>query len=199
MIGAIILAAGSSSRLGQSKQKLEYKGISFLEHTTRCALTSDADCVMVVLGAQAGEHKKIISELPVEVTINPHWERGMGNSLKAGLKQFIENHPQADGVGILVCDQPFLTPQHLNALIREFKFHQGEIVASLYGTPGVPAIFSKKYFPQLLLLDDAEGAKKILARHKESLKTIPFPLGEIDIDTPADLNKLIGPAGSTSA
>lgn len=190
MIGAIILAAGSSSRLGQSKQKVKHRGVSLLEHTTRCALDSHADHVLVVLGSKADEHKEIISSLPLETITNTGWEKGMGNSLKAGLKQLIEKHPESDAVLVLVCDQPFLTPQHLNALIREFKIHKSGIVASLYGAIGVPALFAKSYFNELLALDDAEGAKKILAGNKANLTTIPFPLGEVDIDTPADLSKL---------
>lgn len=190
MIGAILLAAGSSSRLGQSKQKVKHKGVSLLEHTTRCALGSHADHVLVVLGAEAEAHKKIISALPVETITNTAWEKGMGSSLKAGLKQFIEKHPESDAVLVLVCDQPFLTQQHLNALIQEFRIHNSGIVASWYGAIGVPALFAKSYFNKLLALDDAEGAKKILAGNKANLTTIPFPLGEVDIDTPADLGKL---------
>lgn len=191
MIAVIILAAGSSSRLGHSKQKVSLNGISLLEKTTRCALESEAAHVLVVLGAQAREHQSLISNLPVEIVVNHQWEKGMGNSLKVGLNHLIETHPEYDGALILVCDQPFLTTAHLNRMMNEFRLHQPEIVASEYQTVGVPALFRNSLFPELLKIGDQEGARKLLQHHAGKIVTIPLEGGEVDIDTPEDLKKWI--------
>jgi molybdenum cofactor cytidylyltransferase len=88
-ISILILAAGNSSRLGQSKQLVPIQGEPLLLKSVREAMGAQAESIVVVLGAQAEVHKKIIDTLPVEIVINTNWERGMGSSLKLGLKNLV--------------------------------------------------------------------------------------------------------------
>ena len=90
MIGILLLAAGSSSRMGQSKQLLPIAGEQLLLKSTRVAMESEAEIVMVVLGANELAHRKIIEQLPVEITVNTEWQKGMGSSLKQGLTQLLK-------------------------------------------------------------------------------------------------------------
>lgn len=190
-IGIIILAAGSSSRLGQSKQLIKVEGKTLLEKTTQVALDSGAHSVTVVLGNQASTHKKIIETLPVTIIINEHWSNGMGSSLKVGLQSLLKDNPETEAIIVAVCDQPYLTPGHLKKLITVYSNTSSQIVASHYKeTKGVPALFGKSLFPQLLELKDDEGARKIIRLH-ETIEVVSFEKGEIDIDTPNDLNYLM--------
>jgi molybdenum cofactor cytidylyltransferase len=191
-VGLIILAAGSSSRLGQSKQLIKVEGKTLLEKTTQAALGSGAHPIVVVLGNQASVHKEIIETLPVTIEINQEWSNGMGSSLKAGLQRLLKDVPNIEAVIITVCDQPYLTADHLKKLFEAFANTSSEVVASHYNnTKAVPALFSKSLFKKLLELADEDGARRIIRQHEGTIALVPFEKGEIDIDTPDDLNYLM--------
>jgi molybdenum cofactor cytidylyltransferase len=191
-VGIIILAAGSSSRLGQPKQLIIVEGKSLLKKTTEAALDSGAHPIMVVLGNQAPTHKKVIEAPPVSIVINEDWSNGMGSSLKAGMQSLLKDYPETEAIIISVCDQPYLTAHHFKKLISVYSNTASEVVTSHYkGTNGVPALFSKSLFQKLLQLEDEEGARKIIQHHKGTIALVPFEKGEIDIDTPEDLKYLL--------
>jgi molybdenum cofactor cytidylyltransferase len=187
----IILAAGSSSRLGQSKQLVEVDGVPLLLKSTLAALDTNYSHVVVVLGSNADIHKKMIAHLPVEIITHEGWEKGMGSSLKTGLQHVVESRPATHAVVIMVCDQPLLTSVHLNTLRDVYKKSSGKIVASQYGnTVGVPALFDRTLFPELLEIKDSQGAKVIIERHATLVNAINWDDGQLDIDTPQDLKSL---------
>jgi molybdenum cofactor cytidylyltransferase len=192
-IGAIILAAGSSSRMGQSKQMLPVDGEPLLLKITKTVIASGIKNIVCVLGSNENEHRELVKSFPVQVISNPLWENGMGNSLKKGIKSFTSLFPDADAVIILVCDQPLLTVNHIHQLIKNHS-HQlittkskSAIVASAYAnTVGVPVLFDKTFFNILANVADDAGAKKIISAHKDQLTAVDFPDGAIDLDTPED-------------
>jgi molybdenum cofactor cytidylyltransferase len=186
-IGIIILAAGSSSRMGQSKQLMKIGQQPLLAKAVETALDTGLKKIAVVLGANAEAHKKIIEQYPVDIVKNSGWSAGIGSSLKAGVDHLINAMSSIDRVIIMVCDQPLLTSKHLKALIEEQAKSEKHIVASAYGdTLGTPALFDKKYFGQLLSLNDEDGAKKIIQTNNDDVSSIPFSQGQIDLDTPED-------------
>jgi molybdenum cofactor cytidylyltransferase len=187
----IILAAGSSSRLGQSKQLVKMNGVPLLLKTTMAALEAMYSHVLVVLGANADEHKKIIAHLPVEIITNTQWEKGMGSSLKIGLQHILKFKPKPLAIAVLVCDQPLLTSSHLTALREAYRKTGKPIIASRYNdTLGVPALFDQSLFPELLEIKDVQGAKTVIENHPGTVESIPWTEGSLDIDTPEDLKLL---------
>ena len=100
---------------------------------------------------------------------------------------FLESQtPALDAVILLVCDQPFITAQLIDQLIDTHQATDKAIVATAYAnTIGVPALFSRSLFPSLRALTKA-GAKSVISRYRDQTVSVPFPKGEIDIDTPAD-------------
>jgi len=191
-IGIIILAAGSSSRMGQSKQLLDVNGKTLLRLSIDTAAKSSARKTVVVLGANEKAHSKIVSGSSAEAVINPFWENGMGSSLKTGLNFLLKKCPLAEAVIILVCDQPLLTGEHLTNLIDTHYLSQKPIVASRYAdTIGVPVLFAKKYFEKLQSLKDNEGAKKIIKENPADIAIVEFPQGEIDLDTTEEYDRFI--------
>lgn len=178
-VSVIILAAGSSSRMGQSKQLLPWKNKTLLTHTIDTAMKSRAGKVYVVLGSNEEEHRKEIGKLPVNVVSNAAWEKGMGSSLKAGLKAAIDS----EAVLIMTCDMPFVTSDHLNNMMQLRE----KVVASKYlDTIGVPALFSKEMFNELMELGDEEGARKVIM--KNNLAVVVLESGD-DIDTREDYRR----------
>jgi len=190
-LSVIILAAGSSSRLGQSKQLVEVDGLSLLQKSVLAALNANYTHVLVVLGAHADQHRKTIAHLPVEIHIHNEWEKGMGSSLKIGLQRIIKYRPETNGIVVMVCDQPLITPVHLASLRNAYKNSDYKIVASGYNNvTGVPALFDRSLFPLLLEIKDTQGARVIIDSHIESVSTIDWAEGYLDIDTPEDLRML---------
>jgi molybdenum cofactor cytidylyltransferase len=188
---AIILAAGSSSRLGQSKQLLKFKGRTLLRYCAEVATQSICTKVVVVLGSQSELHARELHTLPVEIITNHDWEKGVGNSLRFGVNYVVDNHSNATGILVLLCDQPAISAEHINHLINKFSFSQSKIIASVYrDTIGVPALFDISYVDQLRSISDSHGAKAIIQENRKDVDKISFPGGEIDVDTKEDYNKI---------
>ena len=184
-IGAIVLAAGGSSRLGVPKQLLEFHGETLVRRAAKAALESVCDRVVVVVGSHEMRHE--IDDLPVSIVENKNWKSGISSSIRAGLEQI----SSPDGVVITLCDQPFMTAAVLNELIITHRETGRAIVASTYGTTrGVPAFFAPELFNELASLTKDEGARRIIASHPEKVATVEFPQGAIDIDTPRDRERL---------
>lgn len=191
-IGIIILAAGSSSRMGQSKQLLPVDGMPLLIRTVNIARQLQPGHTVVVLGANDKEHATILQSANVQTIVNHEWQNGMGSSLKTGLRHLLLLSPAIDAAIILVCDQPAVTTVYLESIVQHYKSSNKAIVASFYaGAPGVPALFDKTIFPDLLKMDDAHGAKKIIRKYIASAELIQFPEGSIDLDTPEDYQRFI--------
>lgn len=188
--GVIILAAGSSSRLGQPKQLLEFNGKTLIEIAVEAAQNSLAQSCVLVLGANANLISEKVGHLKIDQVTNENWENGMASSMQKGLKYLMENSTP-DQVILMLSDQPFVDSNILNSLIENKINTHSEIIACSYnGTLGVPVLFTKKYFPKLLSLTGNDGAKKLVMAHQDDLLTIEFPLGAIDIDTMEDYQRL---------
>ena len=188
----VILAAGSSTRMGVSKQMLDIGGESLLGHTVSCAMASQIPNVIVVLGSHAEEHQKMLEDLPIQIVVNDEWARGMGNSIKFGVRKAIEKYPELEAVFIVVCDQPKISARHLNEMGRIHMIRNPMAVASKYGdTVGVPVVFDRSVFSTLLMIDDHGGAKELLLKLEKETMHLPFEGGEIDLDTMEDYEKFM--------
>ena len=186
-IGLIILAAGASTRMGTSKQLLPYRGRSFVRHITEVAIASVCKPIAVVLGANAERIKPEISQLPVQIVENKQWDEGMSSSIRVGLEALLGVNQNIEAVAIALCDQPFVSSQTLDQIIEAYRFTGKPIIASKYaGTLGVPVLFNRTLFSELMALKSTEGAKQLVKRHIHEVFSVPFPEGAIDIDTPKD-------------
>lgn len=191
-LALLILAAGPSSRLGHPKQQLLIHGTPLLLHTVMVASDTHLGNVAVVIGHESETHQKLLERTQARIIFNDHWQKGMGSSLKAGLNALIQHHTNLKAVLVMVCDQPLITASHLKQLVTTFRETHHAIVASYYAnTTGVPALFSKSMFSELLNLADEEGAKKIISRFADQVATVPFEDAAIDMDTPEDYQRFI--------
>ena len=184
--GIVMLAAGSSSRMGSPKQLLDYGGIPLLRHAADVALRSVCyGNVTVVLGSHAGDLRPALANLPVTIVENPHWEQGMGTSIHCGVA--FADAAGLDGVILALADQPLVTPESLDRLIHLHCETGRPIVAARYaGTVGVPVFFAREYFSKLLALKPQQGCKGVILSHAENAFCVDCPEAEIDIDTPQD-------------
>jgi molybdenum cofactor cytidylyltransferase len=186
-IGLIILAAGASIRMGSPKQLLRLNGVSLLRRATLTALASVCQPIMVVLGAHAAVIRPEITDLPVHLVENADWQQGMGSSIGTGMRQLMRVQPESQAVLLMLCDQPLIDTAFINRLIDCYQLSPGPVVASEYNHQlGVPALFSREVFSELALLNGAAGAKKIIEKYASVCQRVPFPEGELDLDTPED-------------
>ncbi|MBL7782850.1 MAG: nucleotidyltransferase family protein [Saprospiraceae bacterium] len=194
--GIIILAAGRSARLGGIKQLLPLGSKTFIQHITDIALEASPSQVLVVTGAYANEVEASIHERKVQIVYNERWEEGKGTGIVAGIHHLTTHFPEIENVIIAVCDQPFVTASLFQSLHQIQQQSGKNIVAAAYAnTFGTPVLFTRKYLEELLQLSGDAGAKKIMAAHRDDVATVPFPEGEMDVDTVQDYEVVVRQLG----
>lgn len=191
-IGIVILAGGRSRKLGTPKQLVEFKGKSLLRSAVETALRCACKHVIVVLGSKAEEIYKEVSDLPVETVVNVEWSDGISTSLRKGLTNLMRSDPDVAAVVIMLSDQPFVDEKTIRSLIDVYTTSGKPIVASEYdGVRGVPALFDRGMFDELLALEGDAGARVVIRRsNAERIATIAAPEAAFDVDTPADHQRL---------
>ncbi len=190
-IGVILLAAGASTRMGEPKQLLRFQGETLLCRSVKFAL-SISNKVVVTLGARIEITRKEVTDLPVKIVENKDWETGMSGSIKVGLKKLLDDADRLEAVIVMVCDQPFVNENLLEKIIAKFQETDLPIVACAYQNAlGVPALFHRKLFPELLALDARTGAKQLIKKYHALAAAISFPEGAFDVDTPTDYENLM--------
>ena len=191
-IGAVILAAGESSRFGRPKQLVQFRGKSLVRRVVDAAKDANCSTIVVVLGSKREEIERELKETDAIVAENQNWQRGIGSSIRVGVESAVNQAPDIEAIVLLTCDQPFVKTDTIERLIVMREKTKKAIVASSYSeTLGVPALFDRSCFQELLTLPDDSGAKSIILSNHERVAELLFPEGKIDIDTAADYEKLI--------
>ncbi len=187
-VGAVILAAGGSSRLGQPKQLLTFRGETLIRRVVRAATEAGCEPVLVVVGETGDALRGELPSASVTFLENPNWQRGPGTSIHRGVERLPNS---VDAVVLLACDQPFVDATIIRKLIAAHETTGKPIVASSYAdTLGGPALFHRSKFKELSALPDAMGAKSLITKQPGDVASIAFEAGEIDIDTPEDFERL---------
>lgn len=190
-VGAIVLAAGSSSRMGTPKQLLVFGGETLVRRAALAALGAGCRPVVVVTGAHAELTRNELGGLDVREELNARWETGMASSVRAGVGALVESDAGASAVVLMLCDQPYVTSDVVAALVSAHRATGSAVVASAYGGGfGVPALFDRTLFAELARLEGRAGAKQLIERHAGRAHLVPFPEGRIDVDTPDDFARL---------
>jgi molybdenum cofactor cytidylyltransferase len=191
MTVCLLLAAGSSSRMGKAKMLLPFRNKTLLQHIIDETKSIANAELLVVTGCYHSLLKEILEQQQVAFVQNENWEKGMGNSIQKGMQHIMQHFPEATAVLILVCDQPHISSGLIEKMIAKKKQTGKNIIACAYhGTTGIPVLFDKKYFPLLYSLDGLQGAKKIVQQFAADTATVDFPEGTFDIDTPGDYERL---------
>jgi len=181
-IATLILAAGESKRMNGIKQLLPWKDSTLLEHAITQSLQSSTNDVYLVLGANRDKILKAVDTRKVNIIINDDWSLGMGTSIAAVIRFFRANQLDFDGILIRLIDQPLLDVKYYNLLIDRYIGSKNIIASSYESGYGVPAVFDKIYFDELLVLKSDKGAKSIINEHKKALIVIDSEGRTIDLD-----------------
>lgn len=195
MIYGILLAAGTSSRMGQPKQLLTWRGQSLVRHVAAQALASQIAGLIVVLGAGAPDVRAALVGLdgPVQLIENPAYASGQASSVRAGLSALPS---AATGALILLVDQPLVTPGLINRIIEGFRAAPAvaAVVPTYQGRRGNPVLLASALFADLQNLEGDTGARSVLAGHAD--RVLPLEVDDraiiTDIDTPEEYAQLEG-------
>ena len=200
-IGAIVLAAGSSSRMsGPQKLLLEFEGRPMVRHAIESA--SDGGCQQVVVVYSAREVKEAVGDA-AELVHNPDASTGMASSLKVGLRAL---KPEMEAAAVLLGDQPLVGSRTISALLRAWRREGSRPAVAVARKRGAdessssrppdahwtpPIVLAREMWDDLYALEGDAGARQILDGHPELLDTVPAPGRPDDIDTPEDYAKIL--------
>ena len=185
--GAVILAAGASTRMGTPKQLLPLGGKPLIVRAVEVALASPAWPVVVVLGAHAEKIRPALARLPVLIAENPAWAEGMAASIRAGLTTLRQFSSKLDAALFALCDQPAFSADVIAQLVAAQRTTGRSIVAAHYGNRhAAPALFLREHFETLIHLTGEEGARALLNDDPNRIATVDLPALALDLDTPED-------------
>lgn len=184
-----MLAAGGSERLGVPKQLLEWQAKPMISFILDLLINIGFYSIIVVIGANSNAIKQSIGRKNIKFISNPFWQKGIGTSIKAGIKATPKN---VNAAIIFVVDQPYLNTNLINKLIEVYIDEKVQIVAPFVnGIQTNPVLFDRSVFNALMKLNDGEGAKNILKTYQLKLLKWEDKKLLIDVDTIEDYQILI--------
>lgn len=198
-VAAIVLAGGSSSRLGRPKQLLRVSGRSLLDHTLDVVRLSSLEPKILVTGAHAAEIVAAVNLRGIETVHNPAFATGQASSLRAGLESLPAS---VDGAIVVLGDQPLVPFWLLDDLAAAFDPDQHVAVRPRYADgPGNPVLLSRRLFPELSALAGDVGARDVLRRYTPDIAEVDIATRNAprDVDTDADFEQFLLDWSSTGA
>ncbi|MCC6945476.1 MAG: nucleotidyltransferase family protein [Thermomicrobiales bacterium] len=189
-VGAIILAAGSGSRAGVTKQLLELRGKPLLQHAIDNVAASSVDTGVVVLGHDAEAVDAAIDPGDFTVVVNEAYASGQASSLIAGVWALPE---WCDAAVVVLGDQPGVDAPVIDQVIDAATRSEAKItIAAWQGVRGNPVLFRASLFPEISSLTGDTGARAIFQRYPDEIETVEFgrPM-PLDVDTLEDYRVVV--------
>lgn len=179
-IHGIVLAAGTSRRLGRPKQLLDIGGKPLVRHVVERCLASRLDAVSVVVGHQADAVRKALAGLEIRFVFNPAYESGQASSLVAGLDALSDG---ADALVVALGDQPFIEPQVIDGLIGARRIHGASIAMARYGKDrGHPVLFGHEHLAELRDITGDQGGREVIRLHGDEVVLVLSRSSHIPLD-----------------
>lgn len=193
-VAGILLAAGTSSRMGENKLALQVGGESLLRRAARRALAAGLAPLIVVLGHEAERGAAELHDLDCRVVVNPDYAAGINSSRRAGLAALPE---EAEAAVVLLADMPFVTSAMLAALVERFRATGAPLVLSEYGgVHAPPTLYRRPLFAELSVLAGGACGGQVVRQHRAEAEILAWP-GEalFDVDRPEDYARLAAEGG----
>jgi molybdenum cofactor cytidylyltransferase len=186
-VAGVILAAGSSTRMGRNKLLLPIGGETVIRRAVREALEAGLDPVVVVLGHEADRVRDELTDLHCVAIVNPDHANGVGTSLRAGVAH-ASAEARAGAVMVLLADMPFVTAASIRRVVETYRESRAPLVLSRYGdVDAPPTLYDRSLFPELLALGEGQCGKKVVRHHAHEAAIVPSPAFALrDIDVAED-------------
>lgn len=186
-VAGVVLAAGSSTRLGEPKQLIEWRGRPLVAHAVAAALEGGLDPVAVVLGDRAEQVRRALEGQPVEFVENPDWQSGQSSSVHAGLRAV---QSRAEATAFLLSDTPFVDAELVSALLERQRTTLAPLVSPwAAGRRANPALFDRATYPQILSVEGDVGGRVLFEQLQVEWVEWDKAVA-LDLDTPDDLKRL---------
>jgi molybdenum cofactor cytidylyltransferase len=185
---AVVLAAGSSTRMGRNKLTLELGGESLVRRVVRRVTEAGLDRVLVVLGHEADRVRAELAGLPCLALVNPDHAKGVGSSLRFGVSRA---GAEAHAILLVLADMPFVTTEMIAAVAARYRATRARLVVSRYGQVNAPPfLYDHSLFAELLLLPGARCDRQVVRRHRAEATVLDWPeRAARDIDRAADYDR----------
>jgi molybdenum cofactor cytidylyltransferase len=183
-VAAVVLAAGSSTRMGRNKLLLELGGETLVRRAVRSAAGAGVDDVVVVLGHEEPRVRAELAGLACTPVVNPDHAEGAGTSVRAGVRR----RADADAIVVVLADMPFVTAGMIATLVERYRETRPLLVVSHYGeVQAPPTLYDRALFEELLRIPGERGAKEVVRRHEKDAVVVRWPeSARRDVDVPAD-------------
>jgi molybdenum cofactor cytidylyltransferase len=190
-VAGVLLAAGTSSRMGSNKLLFELDGESVLRGAVRRALAGGLSPLLVVLGHESDKAWREIEDLPCQWALNPLYGEGINSSLKAGI---LAVPKEARAAMVMLADMPHVTPEMIAAMIDRYRTSQAPLVISDYeGVNAPPMLYDRSLFGELLAMTGEGCGRQVVKRHREEAEVMKWPAAALaDLDVPEDYARLVG-------
>lgn len=187
-VAGVVLAAGSSSRMGQNKLLLDLGGETVVRRAVRSATEAGLDPVVVVLGHDAARVQAELCGLSCRSVVNPHHAEGVRTSLQLGIREVAADAP---ALVVVLSDMPFVTAAMIRTLAERHRETGAPLVISRYGdargaapVDAPPILYDRSLFSELLAMTGERCAKRVVGRHRDEAAILCWPeqaLRDIDV------------------
>ena len=189
-VAGVVLAAGTSTRMGSNKLFLEIDGETIVHRAVRRAIEAGLDPVIVVVGHEADRTREAIDKLRCRPIFNPNFEAGVNSSLRAGIYAVSETAAQA--AVVILADMPFVTSEMIATLVDEYQQGTAPLVVSDYeGVNAPPVLYDRSLFPELAMSEGQGCGKHVVKRHRDEARSVAWPAAALaDLDVPEDVERM---------
>jgi molybdenum cofactor cytidylyltransferase len=186
-VAGVVLAAGSSIRMGRNKLLFDFDGEPLVRRAVRRAATAGLDPVVAVLGYEAELVRRELDGLdpPCRVVVNPDYERGINSSLKTGIAAL---PAAAVAAVVMLADMPLVTAEMIATLVTRYRASEAPLVISDYeGVNAPPMLYDRVLFEELRVMEGEGCGRQVVRRHQASAVVVAWPVAALtDLDVPGD-------------
>jgi Uncharacterized MobA-related protein len=190
-VAGVVLAAGSSGRMGKNKLLFDLDGEPVVRRAVRQAAAAGLDPVIAVVGYEAEQVRRELDGLdpPCVIVVNPDYERGINSSLKAGMAAIPAT---AAGVVVMLADMPLVTSEMIAKLVTRYRASEAPLVISDYdGVNAPPMLYDRVLFEELRVMEGEGCGRQVVRRHRSSAEVLAWPVTALtDLDVPGDYERI---------
>ena len=188
-VAGVVLAAGSSTRMGRNKLFFELDGETLLRRVVRRAIDAGLDPVLVVVGHEGERARTELSGLSCMAVDNPDHAKGINRSLRTGISHVPE---PARAAVVMLADMPFVTSRMIAALVARYRESTAPLVISAYGDVNAPPmLYDRALFSELQRMEGEGCGRQVVRRHRDEAVAVSWPEAALqDIDVPEDYERI---------
>ena len=188
-VAGVLLAAGTSSRMGRNKLLVELGGKSVLRRAVETAAAAGLEPILVVLGHEPERARAELAGLDCATVLNADYARGINTSLRAGIAAVPES---AVAAVVMLADMPFVSAAMIRELVERWRAVDAPLAVSIYGEVlAPPMLYARSLFPELRALDGEGCGKRVVKRHRDAALEVAWPASALtDLDLPEDVDRV---------